>query len=250
MSSSLEVEFDAVEVSAPPRAAPAAQHLVWDLPVRLMHWSLVLAFAGAYLTHRLGVSYFKYHVWSGYAVLLLVTLRILWGLVGTYHARFASFVRGPRTVLRYTRALLRGGSGAYAGHNPLGAWMVLLLLAGLLLQAAMGLFGNDEIMNVGPLAGWVSNALSVKLTSWHRQLFYGLAVAVLLHVLAVLAHLLLKREPLLRAMLTGRKPAAQVPATQAIASSRLWLALSLFVLLAGTLALIVAQAPGAESSLY
>ena len=157
---------------------------VWDLPVRVFHWSLVLAVAGAWCTNQLGVAYFAYHVWCGYAVLVLVAFRLLWGFVGTRHARFAQFLRGPRATLRYAAQLVQGSAPHVAGHNPLGAWMIMGLLAALLAQALLGLFGNDEIFNFGPLYGYVSNARSVALTSLHRRLFYGILAAIVLHVAA------------------------------------------------------------------
>lgn len=216
---------------------------VWDLPVRIFHWSLVAAVVGAYLTHRLGVTWFRYHVWCGYAVLVLVTFRILWGLVGTRHARFWNFLRGPIATLRYGLGLLRGSSPHAIGHNPLGALMVVLLLAMLLVQAVIGLFGNDEIFNFGPLYGYVSNARSLALTSLHRKLFYWILAAIALHVLAVAYHRFFKGERLVSAMWHGRKPAAVVPAAEAIRSSRLWLALLLLAVLSAALAWIVIHAP-------
>src|SRR4051812_26786565 len=150
---------------------PAHTRRVWDLPVRVTHWLLVLGIAGSYATHKLGVEYFKYHLWSGYSVVVLAAFRILWGVVGTRHARFASFVRGPRTTWNYLRALRHGGAARRPGHNPLGAWMVVFLLAALLSQGITGLFANDEIFNTGPLYGYVSDATSLALTSWHRRVF-------------------------------------------------------------------------------
>ena len=126
---------------------------VWDLPVRVFHWALLLAVAGAWCTHAAGVAWVRYHGWCGYTVLVLVAFRLLWGIVGTRHARFTSFVRGPVATLRYAAQLARGTAPHLAGHNPLGAWMVLVLLAALLAQALLGLFGNDEIFNFGPLYG-------------------------------------------------------------------------------------------------
>jgi cytochrome b len=219
---------------------------VWDLPVRVFHWALLLAVVGSYVTHELGVAWFNYHVWCGYAVLVLVCFRIVWGIVGTRHARFWNFVRGPATTVRYGLALLRGRDTPHAGHNPLGAWMVLLLLLALLAQAVLGLFGNDEIYNYGPLAGHVSNERSVELTSWHRQLFWGIVGAVVLHVLAVLYHRFFKREDLVKAMLTGRKPATVVPESEAIAGSRTLLAVVIVVVLAAALAWVVAHAPALQ----
>ena len=214
---------------------------VWDLPVRITHWALVLTFAGAYLSHAAGVQYFALHRWFGYAVLVLVAFRLAWGFVGTRHARFANFVRGPRAVLQYLRAL--PGGAAPPGHNPLGAVMAVALLAALAVQALTGLFANDEIFNAGPLYGYVSDERSLALTSLHRQLFYWIAAAAGLHVLAVIAHRVFGKHDLVTPMFTGRKPAAQVSAAQEIGRSRPWLALLLVATLAATLAYVIAQAP-------
>ncbi len=230
------VESDAIE-----------HRQVWDLPVRLFHWTLVTAFIASYVTNKLGIAYFKYHVWCGYTVIVLVCFRILWGFVGTRHARFRNFVRGPVATGRYLLGLMRGRGRRYPGHNPLGALMVLALLLTLLAQALTGLFANDEIVNTGPLYGYVSNARSLWLTSLHRLLFDWIFAAVVIHVLAVLAHHIARKEKLVRAMLTGRKPAHSVPADEAIQSSRLWLAALLIVVLSVALAWIVATAPIAEA---
>jgi hypothetical protein len=131
---------------------------VWDLPVRIVHWLLVIGIAGSYATHKLGVAYFSYHLWFGYLVVVLAAFRILWGFVGTRHARFASFLRGPRATGAYLVALLRGAAPATPGHNPLGGWMVIFLLLFLLAQGITGLFANDEIFNTGPLYGYISDA--------------------------------------------------------------------------------------------
>jgi cytochrome b len=220
-----------------------AERRVWDLPVRVFHWMLVLAVAGAWGTHALGVAYFRYHVWCGYVVLVLVAFRLLWGVAGTRHARFAQFVRGPMVTLRYARQLLGGAAPHVPGHNPLGAWMVLALLAALLAQALLGLFANDEIFNFGPLYGYVSNARSVALTGLHRRLFYWILAAVALHVAAVGWHRFARGENLVRSMITGRKAAAIVPEQEAIGSSRSWLALLIVAVLAAALAWIVRHAP-------
>jgi cytochrome b len=220
-------------------------HLVWDLPVRLFHSLLVLSVVGAFVTNKLGVSYFKYHVWCGYAVIVLVSFRIIWGVVGTHHAKFWNFIRGPVTTLRYLWQLVRGQEQSYAGHNPLGAVMVVALLLALAVQAVSGLFGNDEIFNVGPLTGYVSADFSLQLTSLHRKLFLGIGAAVGLHVLAVLAHLVFKRERLLRAMVTGRKPSHHFGDAEPIHSSRTWLAGVLVVALSLVLAWVIGHAPQA-----
>jgi cytochrome b len=222
-----------------------ATRRVWDLPVRITHWGLVAALAGSYATHKAGVAYFKYHAWFGYTVLVLAAFRIVWGIVGTRHARFTSFLRGPRATADYLLDLARGRHPAHAGHNPLGAWMVVFLLAALFAQGATGLFANDEIFNTGPLYGYVTDATSLALTSWHRRIFDWLTIALLLHVAAVLAHRVLARQDLIGPMISGRKPAAAVGDGEAISSSRLWLAALLLAALASGLGWLVTHAPDA-----
>lgn len=229
-------------------AAPATR-AVWDLPVRLFHWLLLVACTGSYVTNRIGVEVFWLHVWCGCVVLVLVAFRIAWGFAGTRHARFASFVAGPAATIRYLRGLMRGRPAPTVGHNPLGAWMVLLLLAALAVQATSGLFGNDGLFNFGPLYGYVGKAQSRALTHLHKALFWWIVGAVAVHVLAVLAHRVIWRESLVLPMLTGRKPAALVPETEAIAGSRTWLALAIVLALAGLLAYVILNAPLRFSSI-
>lgn len=224
--------------------------LVWDLPVRVMHWALALATAGAWLTQNLEGDWFRWHSWCGYAVLVLVLTRIAWGFVGTRHARFTAFVRGPRAALRYLRGLVRGDAPAHAGHNPLGAWMVVVLLALLLVQAVTGLFANDQIMNTGPLFGYVTGARSDALSRLHASLVNWILAAVLLHVLAVFAYLAGKRIDLITPMFTGRKSETAVRPQEAIRGSRTWLALLIAALIAGALAWLVSRAPEATLSLF
>jgi cytochrome b len=224
---------------------PAESRRVWDLPVRIVHWLLVLGIAGSYATHELGVEYFRYHLWCGYLVVVLAAFRILWGFVGTRHARFTSFVRGPQATLAYLRG---SGPPATPGHNPLGAWMVVFLLAALLTQGVTGLFANDEIFNTGPLYGYVSDGTSLALTSWHRRLFDWILVAAALHVLAVLVHRLVAGHDLIGPMFSGRKHASLVAEHEAISSSRLWLALLLLLSIAGLMSFFVLRAPVAMAS--
>jgi cytochrome b len=225
---------------------PIEYRQVWDWPVRLFHWALVAAFIGAFVTNRLGVRFFTYHVWCGYAVIALVTFRILWGFFGTRHARFANFVQGPIGVLRYLSAAGRGRRTHYAGHNPLGALMVLTLLLALGAQASVGLFANDEIFNVGPLYGFVSKTISLQLTSLHRKIFYWIAAAAALHVAAVIIHVVVKREGLIRAMITGGKASHFVAPEEAIKTSRIGVALTLFLAVSVVIAGLVYSAPSVD----
>jgi cytochrome b len=224
--------------------------LVWDLPVRMMHWILALAVAGAWATQKIPGSSFKYHVWCGYTVLIVVVTRLLWGLVGTRHARFSSFVRGPAAIGRYARALIAGAEVAVAGHNPLGALMVLLLLAMLLAQALTGLFANDQILNTGPLFGYVSLAKSDQLSSVHARLSNFILAAIVVHVGAAFFYLAIKRDNLISPLVTGYKSLGSVPPEDIIRSSRTWLALTIAAVVGLILALVVRAAPQASLSVY
>jgi cytochrome b len=226
--------------------APAESRLVWDLPVRVTHWALVLAVAGCWATHYAGVAWFTWHRRLGYVVLVLVAFRVVWGLVGTRHARFAAFVRGPGTVLAYLRK--RGRPAV--GHNPLGALSVIALLGLMLLQASTGLFANDEIMNMGPFYGWIAPELSNRITSLHRASSDWLLAMIGLHLAAVVFYVRFLRQPLVGAMITGRKPATAVPAGEAIDASRTLLAIAIVAVIAIVLALAVRAAPEATIALY
>jgi len=236
-----------VRLSTCTLTTPAATRLVWDLPVRLAHWLLVVAVAGSWATHYAGVEWFEWHRRLGYLVLVLVAFRVAWGFVGTRHARFASFVRGPRAVLDSLRSR---GDAESVGHSPLGALSVLALLALLLVQAMTGLYANDEIMNAGPFYGWIDPGLSNRITTLHRDNSEWLLVMMALHVLAVAWYALVRRRALLRAMVTGRKDARIVPADAAIPGSRLPLALAIVLAFALILALAVRAAPEATIALF
>lgn len=220
---------------------------VWDLPVRLTHWLLVICVAGSWLTHQAGVQWFGWHRRLGYATLVLVLFRIVWGFVGTRHARFANFVRGPRAIMAY---LGGGARQETVGHNPLGALSVVAMLGLLLLQAGTGLFANDEIANAGPFYGWVSQPTSNRITALHHSNSDWLLAMIALHVAAVAWYAWVRRTPLVRAMLTGRKAAHRVPEGEAIGNSRTVLALAIAVVLAVVLALAIRAAPEAPIALF
>jgi cytochrome b len=222
---------------------------VWDLPVRLMHWGLVLAVLGAWLTRELEGDWFAWHTRFGYAVLLIAATRIIWGFVGTRHARFSDFVRGPAAIMAYLRAKRGEAAARTVGHNPLGALMVLALLAMLLAQAALGLFANDEALEAGPLYGYVSDDTSDLLTSLHERLFDVLVVAIAVHVAAALFYLVARRENLILPMITGRKRGEMLPpgATD-IGPSRTLLAVAILAALGALLWWVVRNAP--EASLF
>ncbi len=227
----------------PPTETPpdAPGPLVWDLPLRLFHWLLVLALAGAWLTHELGVKYMDWHMRFGYGVIGLVLFRIVWGFAGPRHARFGDFLRGPGAVAAYARDWLAGRVRVSAGHNPLGGWSVLALLAVAAVQSVTGLFNSDDILTSGPWHGAVSDDTADTLSWLHAVNFNVLLALAGLHVAAILAYWLRLRINLVTAMITGRKRGAE--SAGRIAGHRLVPALVLAALAAGAVWLMLELAP-------
>lgn len=189
--------------------ATANEVKVWDPLVRVFHWTLVTAFFTAYLTED-GEGLLGIHTFAGYTVLGLVLVRLLWGLVGTRHARFADFVRGPGTVLGYLREVLTLHPRRYLGHNPAGGLMIVLLLVSLLATTVFGMAIYAAEEQAGPLVGWLGGV-----DGFWKEAFEGLheffanltLLMVAVHVAGVLVESLLHGENLVRAMITGRKRA-------------------------------------------
>lgn len=188
---------------------------VWDLPVRLFHWSLVLLVIASWASREL--DYMEVHRWSGYAVLTLVLFRVGWGFAGSRHARFADFVRTPRAMRAYMADILAGAKAQHLGHNPAGGWSVMAILACLLVQAVTGLFVTDEVLFDGPFFRAVSEQTAHGLKQLHGINFNILLLLIGLHLAAIAFYRLVKREDLVRPMLSGVKwvpvdsPAEDVP---------------------------------------
>src|SRR5947209_15088950 len=181
---------------------------IWDLPVRLFHWTLVVLMVVSYVTAQVGGDWMKLHFWSGYAILTLLLFRIAWGFVGSTTARFSHFVKGPIAAVEHLKELAGTDRPRDVGHNPLGGAMVIALLLGLLLQVVAGLFAadTDEGTVSGPLANLAPDKWVDRATSFHHFWINVLLVLVALHVLAALIYLVWKRQNLIGAMFTGRKP--------------------------------------------
>jgi cytochrome b len=202
--------------------------LVWDWPVRVFHWLMVICFAGAWVSAE-SERWRLVHVSLGYTMAALVAFRLLWGLVGSRHARFASFVRGPRAVLAYLKSLPGAHPQAHTGHNPAGALAVLLLLG-----LTLGVTG----------AGWAAyNDLWGNVTEdLHEGLANFMGLVVLVHVAGVVVSSVLHRENLVRAMLSGHK---QGRPDEGIRRSRPALALVMLAAVLGFWWLQWADAPAA-----
>lgn len=165
--------------------------LVWDAPVRVFHWLMVLSFAGAWLTAERD-AWRLVHVTLGYTMAGLVAFRIVWGLVGTRYARFSDFVRGPASVLSYFRGLLRGRPGHYLGHNPAGALTILAFLVMTVILAG---------------TGWATyHAVGGEAMEELHEVFANLMLVIVgVHVAGVLVSSWVHRENLVGAMVNGRK---------------------------------------------
>ena len=198
------------------RGAAVRDVPVWDLPTRAFHWGLVILVAVAIVTAKL--DRMDAHMLAGQAILALLLFRLVWGLIGSQTARFSDFVKGPRAVLGYAAGLRRPDKGRpVLGHNPMGGLMVLVLLAVLMAQAISGLFTSDDILVDGPLVPLAASATVKALSTLHRLVADGILVLIGVHVAAVLVYLVVKKENLIRPMITGRKP---VPAGADVAAPK------------------------------
>ena len=201
--------------------------LVWDAPVRVFHWLMVLCFAGAYMTAE-GQTWRLAHVTLGYTMAGLLAFRLVWGLAGTRYARFSSFVRGPQAVMAYVRSMLRGQPEHHTGHNPAGAVAIVAMLALTVAIDASGWAAYNDIAGE-----WVAEL--------HEIVSNTMLLVVGVHVAGVLVASALHRENLARSMVTGYKLGTP---DEAIRST--WRALAVVILAAvlGYWALQVASAAG------
>jgi len=174
---------------------------VWDLPVRLFHWLLVILMITSYFSGRAGGTWIGLHFWSGYAILTLLLFRIAWGFVGSTTARFSDFVKGPSAAFRHIAELVGADRPREAGHNPLGGAMVVVLIFAVLAQVVAGLFAADTDMGTvnGPLANLIADKWVDRLTAFHKFWVNILLILVGLHVLAAIVYLV-------GAMIHGHKP--------------------------------------------
>jgi cytochrome b len=174
---------------------------VWDLPIRLFHWLLVLCIVGSLISVNLGGNAIQWHAYFGYSIMTLLIFRIIWGFVGSTHARFISFFPTKKSILDY----LKGNSPRVLGHNPVGALSVFALLSVLCVQVATGLFVDDEIAFQGPLAKYVSNATSSFLSEIHEGNQVVIYALISIHVAAIWFYKKFKGEDLIKPMINGDK---------------------------------------------
>ena len=178
---------------------PMKSILVWDWPLRVFHWALAMAVVISILSGQIGGNWMVWHERAGIAIVGLLAFRLVWGVIGSTHSRFLSFIRGPRTIIAYLR-----GKWSGVGHNPLGALSVLGLLSVLAAQAGTGLIGNDDIAFNGPLYALVDKSTSDLAISWHKTIFWVLVALIATHLAAIAYYTRVRKQDLIRPMLTGR----------------------------------------------
>ncbi|MBT0588083.1 cytochrome b/b6 domain-containing protein [Alteromonas oceanisediminis] len=213
--------------------------LVWDIPTRLFHWLLVAGFAAQWLTAKILDNAIDWHFTIGYCLLALVLFRLCWGFVGTRYARFTAFIYSPGATWQYAKTVTDRHSTPHASHNPMGGWMVIVMLILIALQAVSGLFVSDDIFSDGPYRALADENVKEWMEFVHFNLFDVLLIIVALHIAAVLFYQFYKKNNLIGAMITGKKKVS----SPAIKSSRLLLAVGVAALIGLFVYLLVAVWP-------
>ena len=221
------------------------QILVWDLPLRLFHWLLVLAIAACWLTAELGVDYREIHFYSGYLALGLIIFRLIWGFLGPLHARFASFLATPARIKNYMAS-----EHPTTGHNPLGSLMVIAMLVLVFAQAGSGLFINDDILYDGPYYGVLEGQWQELMFLIHDWGFSFIQLAIALHIAAIIFYQRVKKHDLVVPMVTGKKVQTEYNKLDGISGSRLVLALVIAVAVVGFVYWLVVVNPPPVEEFY
>jgi len=197
----------------------AEKHLIWDLPLRIFHWGFAVTILAAWYTAEQGADLVDIHMQLGFVALALIAFRILWGLIGPKHARFSQFFPSPKTLISYLRNTDTNKSTA--GHNPLGALMVILMILLISAQAISGLFINDDVFSSGPYYGSISNDLEKIMKFIHHNVFDFMIAAIVLHIGAITFYWRVKKENLVLPMITGKKTTDHVKSSDAIPHSKI-----------------------------
>ncbi|WP_323982166.1 cytochrome b/b6 domain-containing protein [Novosphingobium aureum] len=190
---------------------PAANRVrLWDLPVRIVHWSFAGLIPALWWTAE--NDEMAWHMRLGTVLLGLLVFRILWGFAGSSTARFANFVRSPGAVFRYLASLFGKGPHALSiGHNAAGGWSVVALLGLMSLQVSLGLVAGDpDYGSAGPLNHLVGFEFAYDATEWHTELVFNLIlVFVGLHLVAIAFYRIVRRDNIIAPMVTGSRPVPQ-----------------------------------------
>jgi len=225
------------------------KHLIWDLPLRLFHWCFALTVFGCWYTAEQGADLVEIHMQLGFVTLGLILFRIIWGLIGTTHARFVQFIPSPKRLVHYLTPSKTNKISP--GHNPLGALMVVVMIVLVLAQAVSGLFINDDIFSAGPYYGTLSKDGEKLMFFIHHNVFDFMIAAIILHIAAISYYWLIKKQNLILPMITGKKSDKQVKPTDAISHSKLLLAIFIVLLCAVFMYwLVIINVPIVEEYFY
>lgn len=187
-----------------PSETPRVRAKLWDGPTRIVHWALVILMGFAWWCVKANQT--EWHLWAGYGILGLIVFRLIWGFAGSASARFVTFVKGPAATLAYAKTLSKRSAVDAAGHNPLGGWSVVAILAAILGQVVTGLFAVDvDGLESGPLSDRVSFETGRLFSKWHDLSFTAIKLLVVLHLSAIAFYALYKRANLITPMITGYK---------------------------------------------
>ena len=185
-----------------PTEASTVRARLWDGPTRIVHWALVVLIGFAWWAGE--THHMDWHRLAGYGAVGLLVFRLIWGFVGSGTARFANFVKHPGETLAYIRTLPSRSHVESHGHNPLGAWSVLAILAALVVQVVSGLFTVDvDGLESGPLSDRVSFDTGRTFAEWHHTSFHALQILVALHLAAIAFYAVYKKADLVGPMVTG-----------------------------------------------
>lgn len=194
-------------------------HLVWDLPLRIFHWSFAATIIGCWITNELGSDYIELHMQLGYTAIGLVLFRIIWGILGTTHAKFSNFFPTPSSISTYFSQ--PKDTPPSVGHNPLGSLMVFTMLILVLAQAISGLFVDDDVFSSGPYYNAYGDEVDKVMAFIHHNLFDVIIGAIALHIVAVVFYQLFKKHNLIPAMFHGKKHGKHLNNNNTITSSKL-----------------------------
>ncbi len=209
---------------------------VWDLPTRLFHWLLVLLIPASYVSMKLNKM--DLHMALGHATLALLLFRWAWGFIGSDTARFGRFLGSPLAGLRHLARIGKREPDAEIGHNAAGGWMVLAMLLLLSVQVGAGLCANDGGGSEGPLAKYVGETWSDRLSLVHEITFKLILAAIALHLAAISIYAFVKRQNLVRPMITGKKRLPAITRAPRLASPVLAIAV---LVVAAAIATVVSR---------
>jgi len=199
---------------------------VWDLPIRLFHWSLLLSVTYSWFSIKV-LEDMQQHFYAGYVVLTLLLFRIVWGFIGSPYAKFYSFVFPVSELVAYIKQFPAVGGRQYLGHNPLGGLSTVAIIGVLMLQVALGLFSSDDYF-FAPLTGLVSDNTVANLSDLHSDNVTLIYAVLGLHVFAILYYKLRKKQALTKSMITGFKSHSEDNLPQQSTVSN-WLALLVLI---------------------